>query len=300
MQDYPRQIADKLTNGLISMAMFDAIGDKFEFRKNLKFIDVLDYIKTIKVLEFTDDTQMALFMFEELLKLDLVNCTKSEVETALKKAYTNWYITQEPPSGYVLPKEGLLSNKTMYKVKAPGLTCLESCRNIMNNQPVVNDSKGCGSVMRLLPMLMFVPYRTREEVVEFAKLSGSLTHGHEENDKAIELFIDIATNSPNLGDLNDKVDSCSDISELGEGWTALECVEMAYYAVRKGGTDNTMVALLAITHDGDSDSVAAVAGALGGYLLNFRVNYLRGVSNIDDSVFDNVYTIQRKILDKIK
>ena len=57
--------------------------------------------------------------------------------------------------------------------------------------------------------------------------------------------------------------AASAITAFGTGWTALSCVQMAMWAVHHAQAYDELLTL-AICHEGDSDSVAAVAGSLWG------------------------------------
>ncbi len=73
-------------------------------------------------------------------------------------AYLRWLITQ----GYELPRgadasgmdEGwLIKRRELFKQRAPGNTCLSALKSgkMGTVQEPLNDSKGCGTVMRIAP-----------------------------------------------------------------------------------------------------------------------------------------------------
>jgi len=119
--------------------------------------------------------------------------------------------------------------------------------------------------MRLLPLVSL--YRQEinnvDEVVRLAKITGSITHKHTQNDLAIERYIRDACIIVSGGTPVNRYPNVTKIEQLGDGWTALSCIEMAVYCYH---TSNTFDELLrrSIAHDGDSDSTAAVAGSLWG------------------------------------
>jgi ADP-ribosylglycohydrolase len=100
-----------------------------------------------------------------------------------------------------------------------------------------------------------------EDCIKFAKISGNITHKHKDNANAINTYM-LAAYSSIIGDVY-KFSGVNNISELGEGWIAPECVNMAIWAYSEANTFDELLAL-SIAHDGDSDSVAAVAGSLWG------------------------------------
>lgn len=237
----------------------------FEFKTDINPDDVVDYAYSTDRLVISDDTQMALFGFEALHHAksgsgDMRDIIRNEFTTS----YIDWYKTQtESYSHY--DYSGLLSIPCMYSVQSPGNTCLDSIYELKKGNKVVNDSKGCGSVMRLLPIVkLFDPvYKfTEEEVIEFAQITGDITHKHEENAHAIEMYM-IAAKSLISREPIPHWSQYKHISDIGSGWTALECVEMAIWAFTKAKNFDDLLRL-SVAHDGDSDSVAAVAGSLWG------------------------------------
>jgi ADP-ribosylglycohydrolase len=192
---------------------------------------------------------------------------EDQVRFLFEDSYDDWYSTQikyPPPDDPELmfnPRNCLNDFPSMFSVQAPGTTCLSSLYKLRYNAEVVNDSMGCGSVMRLLPLVSLRDRFSYEDCLKFAKISGNITHKHKDNDKAIEGYIDVTSRIVD-GGVSDCV-NVTKISDIGEGWIAPECVEMAIWAYTKANTFDELLAL-SIAHDGDSDSVAAVAGSLWG------------------------------------
>lgn len=243
---------DRIVNALKWQACADAVGDRFEFVKNPKKSDVLALIKGSSPIGITDDTQMTMFGIEGL-KNSRLESTNS-IRSSLERAYRRWFTTQhtaKPPAGSV----GLASFPEMYRVRAPGNTCLSSIRD---NFQYKNNSKGCGTVMRALPFAMF-------SNPLLAALDASLTHHHEE-------ILRVATEQHlYLREL-----ACGKIPEsalrglklrdvYGDGgWTAQSCWDIGLWAFENCDGDYQTMLTMAICHPGDSDSTAAVAGALFG------------------------------------
>jgi len=115
--------------------------------------------------EITDDTQMSLFTAEALL---LAHQRAKErgvgpaFGTAARRAYLRWLHTQ----GRALPEgtndclhEGwLIKEKDLFAKRAPGNSCLsalESGEKGLIHRPI-NNSKGCGTVMRVAPVGLFM------------------------------------------------------------------------------------------------------------------------------------------------
>ncbi len=158
-------------------------------------------------------------------------------------------------------------------------------------QPL-NDSKGCGGVMRIAPVGLIAnqPFELGCEIV-------AITHGHPSGYLAAgflaELIAQLALGRA-LGsaldqaaeelrahrghretlaavelarELADGVDPGPEqIEELGKGWVAEEALAIAIYcALAASGFESALV--LAVNHDGDSDSTGAITGNLLGTML---------------------------------
>lgn len=261
-----------MRNAFYAMAVADAVGNAFEFKHDINPADVVQYANSTERLEITDDTQMALFTaqaIDDYVRIGMHPLpTHEDFEEFCQCAYYDWYITQTRyfnPDVYT-SDDGLLQFESLYKVQSPGLTCMRACEKIGNCEPVHNDSMGCGAVMRLLPFAgLFDSYY---DSIKMAVVSGLTTHQHESVAPSIERYVE-AMNSAFHGLFNKKnyptVFQADHISQLGGGWIAPEAVNMAIWAA---GTANDFDDLLArsIAHDGDSDSVGAMAGALWGLM----------------------------------
>lgn len=239
----------------------------------------------------TDDTQMVLFTVEALL---------TPGPDALPAAYGRWLRTQEtpaPPPGAT----GLAALPWLYSARAPGNACLSGLRAPRRgtlDAPANPGSKGCGTVMRSAPFGLD-PRPTGDDAVTAAALAGSvLTHGHptagvaaaglavlvhhlvggaglpaavtatlahlrgldghEETTAALDRAVAAATAPP----------SAERLAALGEGWVAEEALAMSVYCAlaRPGPGDLRAALLLAVNHDGDSDSTGAITGNILGAL----------------------------------
>jgi ADP-ribosylglycohydrolase len=247
-----------IINGLYGLAVADAVGDPFEFMTNINKTDVVMYARDSDMdeLQITDDTQMSIFGFDAALKIG--NSTDiALIDREFTVAYQNWYTTQTESIHNSRIGLGLLSFPELYRRRAPGYTCLNSINEINLGNVVANKSKGCGSVMRLLPALLCA------DPMISGKISGAITHKHPENDIAIELYINTAQELLSGNVVKWPYNAIDSISGAGTGWTALECVRMALWAFVNARNYDELLTL-SIAHDGDSDSVGAVAGSLWG------------------------------------
>lgn len=257
-----------MRNAFYAMAVCDAVGNKFEFNSNPDPQEVIQYANGAISLEITDDTQMALFTAQAIN--DYLNANHTEVDSFnrfVEIAYHDWYLTQtECYTGRYDTEDGLLQFQSMFKIQAPGTTCLKSCEYIGRGFPVKNNSMGCGAVMRLLPFAGL--FGSRLDYVKMAVNSGLTTHLHYSIPSSIERYI-IAMFEATNGGIATKdypfIFKKDHISQLGEGWVAPEAVDMAIWAAGVA-TDFDHLLALSIAHPGDSDSVGAMAGALWGLM----------------------------------
>jgi ADP-ribosylglycohydrolase len=252
---------ERFRNAFYAQAVCDAVGDPFEFDSDINYLDVLEYAQCEKFIEITDDTQMALFIAEVMpivMYLDL-----SSVGWWLGQSYIAWFETQQSVVDHAPTYSRLQVMPEANKRKSPGDTCMFSCLDLKNGEPVSNNSKGCGSVMRILP---FVWLDDNIRGTELALLSADITHKHPENAEAVKYLMAIYYHAKNDFLIPFEVEGdFTHISDIGEGWTALEAVQMAHWAVTKATTFDELLTY-SIAHDGDSDSVAAIAGSIWGLL----------------------------------
>ncbi len=259
-------LKQKIINGLYGCAVADAVGNPFEFKTNINPKDVIDYANSTDKLVVSDDTQLTLFGFEAMHNNDLAPINRDLVKSCFTSAYVDWYETQKVyVSQHKSYTDCLLSFKSMWSIQAPGMTCLDSLESINRLEPVINDSMGCGSVMRLLPVMRLLSEYALPNVVKFGQITGNITHKHKNNDLAIEKYIKNAYDIINGNTPRDRIEGYQShkVSDLGEGWIAPECVDMAILAYTQAESFDELLQL-SIAHDGDSDSVAAVAGSLWG------------------------------------
>lgn len=249
----------KVINGLYSLAVADAVGNKFEFQSNIHPYDVTAYANTAEKLYFTDDTQMTLFGFEAMTNVEQVMPVRLGAQFV--SAYLDWFKTQNSKFDPRV-KTGLLQFNEMFEIEAPGETCLESLYCIKNNLAVNNESMGCGSVMRLLPIMLMQDKIPFLHLVYLGSVTAAITHRHIENTRAVNAYVKAASEILS-GTYVNQYTHIDRIDRLGLGWIAPECVSMAIWSYEQADTFDELLEV-SIAHDGDSDSVAAVAGSLWG------------------------------------
>lgn len=240
----------------------------------------------------SDDTQMTLFAAQGLIQA--LNATLEERTAAQRRAFLDWLETQE---GVFRPgREGLLAHPVLWARRAPGLTCLSALREGGRGDLVrrINDSKGCGGVMRAAPAGL-IPGIAPEAAFDLGVRGAALTHGHPsghlpagalaalvahlmsgdgledswtqvrrllarregagETLEAVDRAVDLAG--------RERISNAEAIRRLGEGWTGHEALAIALFATLRG-EDLVDTLRIAANHDGDSDSTAAIAGNLRG------------------------------------
>lgn len=329
---------DKFRGCLIGGAAGDALGYAVEFLSEYSIRNlygeggIREYHLSGGVAEISDDTQMTLFTANGLL----ISTTRAMVRGIggnhpfyIAHAYGDWYRTQTEHNPPAEPTQHswLINMPEMFSQRAPGNTCLFSISGYLSNPGFqygridrpINQSKGCGGVMRVAPVgLYFSGTRLEIEHSDFiAAEASAITHGHElgyipaaalahivrtvsENGdadllsavedsvkKTKKLFSD-AEHIEEFVDIMNKAIALSKtqtpdsvaIKELGEGWVAEEALAIAVYSALKHSDSFEEGIISAVNHSGDSDSTGAICGnILGAYL---------GLSAIPKKFLDNL------------
>jgi ADP-ribosyl-[dinitrogen reductase] hydrolase len=183
---------DRYLGCLLGGAVGDALGGPVEFdsitaiRAKFGPAGVTSYQEAYgRRGAITDDTQMALFTAEGLIRARqrMLDRGVVNVEMVIHRAYLRWLSTQEEtgriprhdfseqePSGW------LLSQVFLHHRRAPGNTCLMALRAGVPGTPKtpINDSKGCGGVMRVAP----VGLTDADNPFDLGSNAAALTHGH--------------------------------------------------------------------------------------------------------------------------
>jgi ADP-ribosylglycohydrolase len=199
----------------------------------------------------------------------------------------------------------LYQQEKLHSRRAPGSTCLSSLREMANlGQLATNDSKGCGGVMRMAPVGLFC-WRLRHQwtmghAFYFGANFSALTHGHPSGNlpagvlailiaaladgvsmpEALELSKNILKIAPEHEETLHALEIAEElaasarppheaIAALGEGWVAEEALAISVYCALVAKTFRQGV-LLAVNHDGDSDSTGAITGNLLGARLGLK------------------------------
>lgn len=231
------------------------------------------------LLPVSDDTQMTLFTLEGLARAATLD--------SIREAYLDWLGTQD--GSLKRRRAGQLARQPVMNVqRGPGSTCLSALaaggRGSIE-QPI-NNSKGCGGVMRVAPIGLMTALEPAQ-AFRFAAGAAALTHGHpggylsagalagiirlllegwdlrDAAREAAALLRAWPGHEETLALLERSLGAVKDVRELGEGWVGDEALAIAVYAAL-AGRDFPETLALAANHDGDSDSTAAIAGQIRG------------------------------------
>ena len=135
----------------------------------------------------SDDTQMALFTASAVLcgqTRTKLGATVMSDSWYAYQAYLDWLATQvkEPSADYTVRLSGLVDEPKLWDRRAPGNTCLDAlssgaCGSVGNP---INNSKGCGGLMRVAPVALGVrgQYPSIEYLDRLGAEIAAITHGH--------------------------------------------------------------------------------------------------------------------------
>ena len=322
-------VFDKIRGCMIGGAVGDALGWPVEFKSEREIFNKFwpDGIKEYTLnpageAEITDDTQMALYTANGLLYGETQNLLRG-MDKPLRQyvavAYQDWLYTQEEGKASNLLPSGiswLNDVKGLFHRRAPGGTCLRALR-LQNSAPgnipdyinaELNESKGCGGIMRVAPMGLLNWSDIKALDYEGAQVT-AITHGHslgympsallvhiinrlvfpgeeahflksiivEARDTISELFkgdpflpklCAIVNRAVDLAE-NSTDSDLDNIHKLGEGWVAEETLGISLYCALRYQNDFSAGVIAAVNHKGDSDSTGAVTGNILGALVGY-------------------------------
>jgi ADP-ribosylglycohydrolase len=180
-------IEEKITGCLLGGAVGDALGYPVEFMnwKKIRKIYGSSGITSLEShgskVEISDDTQMTLFTGEGLLNWLSSESKEDGPEVYLNQAYLDWYATQRQTAGYK-PYTQLYGIKELHQLRAPGNACLAALRSQKNGEfgtveKPVNNSKGCGGIMRAAPAGL-IEEKEGWTAASLGAKAAAITHGH--------------------------------------------------------------------------------------------------------------------------
>ena len=324
-----RRSEDHFAGCLLGGAVGDALGAPVEFMS-------LDQIRAAFGSEgvtdlgesygrrgaITDDTQMTMFTAEGLLR-GYCRWSHRGIASAagmVHHAYLRWLKTQGQTSSHqafeyaTRPDDNgwLFQVKALHERRAPGKTCVSALRSsrMGTMDDPLNDSKGCGGVMRMAPVgLCFNdPERAFDTGCEFA----AITHGHPSGylaagclgavvaelvrsadlTGAVEVAFNILKTKPRHKECADAVaravetaskgsSSPEVVESLGAGRVAEEALAISLCCALAAPDDFSRGVLLAVNHGGDSDSTGAITGNILGLLHGKQAIPARWLENLE-------------------
>ena len=182
------RLLPKYEGCLIAGALGDALGYPVEFMSNStireKFgprgISELVVDGASRKALISDDTQMTMFTANALL-IGNTRATLRGIEGSAagyaSHTYRDWLHTQDEEYTDYPGNSWLLRVSELYSRRAPGNTCLQALYSEEEGsvEHPINNSKGCGGVMRVAPAgLFFEPDDATRQAAGLA----ALTHGH--------------------------------------------------------------------------------------------------------------------------
>ena len=129
----------------------------------------------------SDDTQMTLFTANGLIWRETRGSLRGIAPLptdAVYEAYLDWLDTQNNTNNHSIKISWIKNIKELNIARAPGNTCisaLSSGKKGTIKEPI-NDSKGCGGIMRVAPIGLYM--NNSENAGRFAAEVSAITHGH--------------------------------------------------------------------------------------------------------------------------
>ena len=301
--DYTR---DQVVGSFLAGAVGDALGGGVEF-DSWSTIEaahgpggIREYVPAYGRLgAITDDTQMTLFTAEGLIRAatrHLVN-GHCHTPTVVHHAYLRWLATQQGLNRASATRDHLdgwlIGVEELWARRAPGNTCLTALESGRMGEvaTAINDSKGCGGVMRAAPAGLAPPSRRFDLGCEVA----AITHSHPDGiypGGALAVIVGALFDGEDLASAVHAAEtelsrppraaatlaalragrevgsrglpSVADLEALGCGWVGEEALAIAV-ACAIGSYDRPGRALVAsVNHSGDSDSTGSICGNILG------------------------------------
>lgn len=274
---------DKAYGMMYGLAIGDALGYPVEFmnleeiKRNYGSQGLSGPIASREFL-FSDDTQMTIAVAR-----GLIECGEDELDPVME----------------ALAREFIRWKNSPDNNRAPGKTCTAGVENLERGiswrESGIPDGKGCGSAMRVAPV-GYLYSKDPERLKERAYGSGIMTHGHPAADgscigAAYLVKLALEGGEPRefiprtltfvegiSSDFEEKlllvekllkegVEEEEALHRIGEGWTGHEAVPLGLYCFLRYPDDYVKAVLRGANTNGDSDSIACIAGFISGARL---------------------------------
>lgn len=325
MKLIPPNKQSKVMQALICGMLGDAYGYPVEFKTFEKIRENTPeperFFNAQTKIIVSDDSQMTLFTLQGVI--DYLHQSKI---ASFVIAYKEWYKTQkqiQPDAN----ANGMLYFRELYKRQAPGNTCMDALRaNTLGTIEVpINDSKGCGGVMRTLPLNLLD--LNEHDLWKLSCETTAITHGHPDGYQSSAVlnnliwhflhhpeksFEENVTNSIEHYLLQQRqegqlalylesiLESAQNTEEtllmgdhlnekFGDGWTGDSAIAIGLHCALKSQSWNELF-ISSTWHRGDSDSTASIAAQI----FAFR-------KTPEDFMVNNIYKIDvLKVFDYLK
>ncbi|MGH3725824.1 MAG: ADP-ribosylglycohydrolase family protein [Mycobacterium sp.] len=253
----------------------------------------------------TDDTQMTLFTAEALIRARQ-DPVKDSAAVA-HRAYLRWLHTQGGQVPADVVDGWLVTIRELHSLRAPGRTCLTALESTSSpgrergsRTHALNNSKGCGAVMRAAP----VGLAEADPAVAFELSAdiGALTHSHPSGylsaaalaaiisrlaagsplPEAVRAALDLLVAYPGHEETHaalsrslvlaahERLSPERIATQLGGGWVGEEALAIGVYAAALADDFKDGIRL-AVNHSGDSDSTGSITGSILGAMWGSRV-----------------------------
>lgn len=288
---------------LFGLALGDALGYPVEF---LKRETIRQQYGKAGIQEppypalYSDDTQMTLALAEGILDAGI----HSDVNTLMQGVGARFVQWLNSPDND----------------RAPGNACINGVERFQSGvswrESGFIESKGCGSAMRVAP-LGYLYQHDEARLRQVAMASSQITHRHPTAIAAtvaaaylVKLALDQVPTTVFMSRVYDFATGISDefdlailrvghvlgwanedlaLDHIGQGWTGEEAVALALYCVLRHPDDYLACVRRAANTNGDSDSIACIAGGIMGARLGLdaipqdwrsRCENASGISNL--------------------
>ena len=305
---------------LLGGAVGDALGAAVEFHslaeihRRFGSAGIRDFAPAFgRIGAITDDTQMTLFTAEGLLRAIERGRERGIVDPValVHEAYLRWLRTQRTvtPTAEDRRIGWLASESALYSRRAPGNTCLSALESgkVGSVDRPLNDSKGCGGIMRVAPVALARFWNPFDLGCDVA----AITHGHPSGwlpagflAHVIRSVLDGATPREAIASARARLvereshaetlaaviaalreaargsPSAERVESLGGGWTGEEALAIAIYCWLVCEDFESGVRL-AVNHGGDSDSTGSIVGNLLGAQLGIQAIPARWLDQLE-------------------
>jgi poly(ADP-ribose) glycohydrolase ARH3 len=290
-------LGDKFRGTMLGVAIGDALGAPFEGAPTVAPAALRTHLEDPGRLRYTDDTHMTIGLAESLLACDGFDGAHVAWTFALNYAAETW-------RGYGA------GPPRVFRLLEAGVPWDAAARMLFDG----HGSYGNGGAMRVAPVALLA-YDDLERVAALARRSAAITHAHELGIEgavlqacAIALLLRRTTGpalevprfletlyglvgSPRYGQKLDTIrallpaaDQAAVVNGLGHGVAAVEAVPAALYAFLRHPDDFAAAVTFAIGLGGDTDTIAAMTGALSGAYLGepaIPARWRQGVEGAD-------------------